>query len=105
MDVEGIKIPQQMEKCSSGWHLYMIQVLNKKRKEVFEYLRAAGIGVNVHYIPVYQHPYYRNHGYSGCCLPNAESFYERAISLPIYPALTAEQQQYIINKVIEVVVE
>ncbi len=104
-DVEGIKIPQQMENCSSGWHLYMIQVLNKKRKEVFEYLRAAGIGVNVHYIPVYQHPYYRNHGYSGCCLPNAESFYERAISLPVYPALTAEQQQYIINKVIEVVVE
>lgn len=100
-NVQGIKTPQQMENCSSGWHLYMIQVMNKNRREVFDRLRAAGIGVNVHYIPVYQHPYYRNHGYSDCCLPNAENFYERAVSLPIYPALTVEQQQYVIDKVIE----
>ncbi len=102
-NVQGIKIPQQMESCSSGWHLYMIQVMNKDRKEVFDRLRAAGIGVNVHYIPVYQHPYYRSHGYSDCCLPNAEEFYERAVSLPIYPALTVEQQQYVIDKVIEAI--
>ena len=104
-DVAGIKIPKQIADGNSGWHLYMIQVMNKSRKEVFDQLRAVGIGVNVHYIPVYQHPYYQNHGYSGCCLPNAESFYERAISLPIHPALTAEQQQYVIDKVLEVVEE
>ncbi|MDE5864711.1 MAG: UDP-4-amino-4,6-dideoxy-N-acetyl-beta-L-altrosamine transaminase [Lachnospiraceae bacterium] len=104
-DVAGIKIPEQIEGGNSGWHLYMIQVMNKNRKEVFDQLRAAAIGVNVHYIPVYQHPYYQNHGYSDCCLPNAESFYERAISLPIHPALTVEQQQYVIDKVLEVVEE
>lgn len=103
--VEGIKIPKQIADGNSGWHLYMIQVTNKSRKEVFDQLRVAGIGVNVHYIPVYQHPYYRSHGYFNCCCPNAEDFYERAISLPIYPALTGEQQQYVINKVIENVME
>jgi len=103
-DLEGVKLPWQMAGCDSGWHLYMIQVINgKSRKEVFDELRATGIGVNVHYIPVYQHPYYRNHGYSDCFLPNAESFYERAISLPIFPALMEDQQKYVINKVVETV--
>lgn len=104
-NVEGIKIPQQIADCNSGWHLYMIQVMNKSRKEVFDELRATEIGVNVHYIPVYQHPYYQNHGYSDCCCQNAEDFYERAISLPIYPVLTVKQQQYVIDKVIEIVAE
>ncbi|MDE5779084.1 MAG: UDP-4-amino-4,6-dideoxy-N-acetyl-beta-L-altrosamine transaminase [Lachnospiraceae bacterium] len=104
-DVADIKIPKQIADGNSGWHLYMIQVMNKSRKEVFDQLRTVGIGVNVHYIPVYQHPYYQNHGYSACCLPNAESFYERAISLPIHPALTVEQQQYVIDKVLEFVEE
>lgn len=102
-DVNGIRIPKQLEGAKSGWHLYMIQVLHKKRKEVFDRLRAAGIGVNVHYIPVYKHPYYQNHGYAGCNCPNAEDFYERAISLPIYPTLTAEQQDYVIDRVIDCV--
>lgn len=102
-DVEGLKIPQQLEDCNSGWHLYMIQVIHKKRKEIFDALRAVGIGVNVHYIPIYQHPYYRIHGYSNCCCKNAENFYEHAISLPIYPTLTEEQQQYIIDKLINIV--
>ena len=76
----------------------MIQVMDKNRKEVFDRLRDVGIGVNVHYIPVYQHPYYQNHGYSECCCPNAEAFYERAVSLPIFPALTEEEQEYIVKQ-------
>ena len=99
---EGIKIPMQLPVCNSGWHLYMIQIMDKNRKEVFDRLRDVGIGVNVHYIPVYQHPYYQNHGYSECCCPNAEAFYERAVSLPIFPALTEEEQEYIIKQLVEI---
>lgn len=101
--IRGIQIPTQAEGAESGWHLYVIQVLFKNRASVFEKLRQAGIGVNVHYIPVYQHPYYQNHGYGNCCCPNAEDFYKRAITLPLYPALTKEQQEYVIEKVIEYV--
>ncbi len=100
-EIENIKTPAQSADCMSGWHLYMIQILDKDRKEVFDKLRDAGIGVNVHYIPVYKHPYYQNCGYSDCCCPKAEMFYSRAISLPIFPELTEEQQQYVIDKVIE----
>lgn len=101
--LNGIRIPEQMDGCESGWHLYMIQVLEKDRKEVFDRLRAAGIGVNVHYIPVYQFPYYRQHGYKDVCCEQAEQFYARAISLPVFPALTEEQQEYVIQKVKEFV--
>lgn len=97
----GIRIPEMPNNVKSGWHLYVIQILKKDRKAVFDKLREAGIGVNVHYIPVYKHPYYQKIGYRNCCCPNAEKFYERAISLPIFPALTLEEQQYVIDKVIE----
>lgn len=98
-DVEGIQIPEQQPGCDSGWHLYMIQVPKCRRREIFEGLRAAGIGVNVHYIPVYQHPYYQEHGYAEVHCPHAEDFYQRAISLPIYPGLTQEQQDYVVEQV------
>lgn len=98
-DVKGIKIPKQIEGATSGWHLYMIQV--DDRKKIFDKLRKTGIGVNVHYIPVYKHPYYQNNGYERCCCPVAESYYSRAISLPIFPGLTNEQQQYVIGEVIK----
>lgn len=103
VDVKGVQIPAQKKECQSGWHLYMIQVLEKDRKEVFDKLREAGIGVNLHYIPVYQHPYYQRNGYADCHCTNAEQFYSRAISLPIFPALTEKQQQYVIDKVLEFV--
>lgn len=103
--IEAVKIPYQRKECSSGWHLYMLQVLNRDRKEVFDKLREAGIGVNVHYIPVYRHPYYQQHGYSECHCEQAELFYSRAVSLPVFPALTDEQQQFVIDKVIEFTTE
>lgn len=102
-DTDKIKIPFQLDEGQSGWHLYMIQVMQTDRKKVFDRLRELGIGVNVHYIPVYKHPYYQRHGYSICCCPIAEEFYNRVISLPIYPAMTEEQQEYVIQKVLEVV--
>ena len=102
-NVPGIQIPLQQTGCESGWHLYMIQVLDKDRKEVFDRLRQKEIGVNVHYIPVYQHPYYQRNGYKDCHCSNAETFYSRAISLPIFPDLTREQQQYVIDEVISAI--
>lgn len=100
-DIPQIKTPGQQEGCQSGWHLYMIQTMERSRREVFEGLRQAGIGVNVHYIPVYRHPYYQRNGYAGVHCLNAEAFYERAISLPIFPGLTGQQQDYVIEHVIK----
>lgn len=98
---EGIVTPKQAEGCNNSYHLYVIQVLKHDRKEVFDKLREAGIGVNVHYIPVYKHPYYQANGYKDVCCKNAEEFYNRIISLPLYPELTIEQQDYVIEKVME----
>lgn len=101
--VNGIKIPNQLECTLSGWHLYMICVKPSRRKEIFDGLRQLGIGVNVHYIPVYKHPYYQRNGYKNCCLKNSEEFYAGAISLPIHPSLSDKEQNYVIEKVIELV--
>ena len=97
--VKSIVTPYQSKDANSGWHLYIIQVQN--RKEVFEYLRSKGIGVNLHYIPVYYHPYYREHGYKDTRCTVAEEIYEHIISLPIYPLLTEEEQEYVIRMVKE----
>ena len=98
---EQIQLPYQKEGCDNAWHLYVIRIKNGKRKEIFEKLRAVGIGVNVHYIPVYQHPYYRTHGYAEVTCPNAEEYYKECISLPMYPDLKEEEQEYVIEKVLE----
>lgn len=98
-DCENIQCPYQKPGCENAWHLYVIRIKGGKRKEVFEELREAGIGVNVHYIPVYQHPYYQEHGYKDISCPNAEQYYEEAISLPIYPALKEAEQEYVIKTV------
>ena len=91
--IPGIVLPPpERTNETSAWHLYPIQVDPKKRRAIFEAFRAAGIGVQVHYLPVYRHPYYESIGYKkGLCL-NAESFYAREISIPIYPRLSKRDQ-------------
>lgn len=101
-DCANIVTPYQLQNTESGWHLYIIQVKNCNRKEVFEKLREYGIAVNVHYIPVYMHPYYQNIGYANVKCKNAEEIYSHIISLPLYPALTDEEQEYVIEKVKEI---
>ncbi|MGN0513857.1 MAG: UDP-4-amino-4,6-dideoxy-N-acetyl-beta-L-altrosamine transaminase [Lachnospiraceae bacterium] len=101
--VEAITVPQQMNEVKSAWHLYIIQVAAEKRLEIFNKLREAGIGVNVHYIPVYTFPYYRQNGYLDTICPNAEELYTHIISLPIFYSLTDEEQDYVIEKVKELV--
>lgn len=87
-----VEIPTVMDDRTSAWHLYVIRLrlerLSATRTEVFKALRAENIGVAVHYIPVPWHPYYANLGYRKGQWPEAESSYERMLSLPIFPAMT-----------------
>ena len=89
----GIILPTERAYSDSAWHLFPIRLDLKSshttRKDVFEALRAENIGVNVHYIPVHLHPYYRNRfGYVGGEYPFAEAAYESLISLPIFHSMT-----------------
>lgn len=97
VDCDNIITPYQLSDTESGWHLYIVQVKNCDRRQVFEAMREKGIGVNVHYIPVYMHPYYQEHGYENVHCANAEEIYSHIISLPLYPGLTSEQQDYVID--------
>jgi UDP-4-amino-4,6-dideoxy-N-acetyl-beta-L-altrosamine transaminase len=94
--------PWQHADSYSGLHLYVVRLRSEGakfiRREVFERLRVAGIGVNVHYIPVYHQPYYARLGFNPSDFPEAESYYAEAISLPMYPGLTEEQQLEIVQR-------
>lgn len=84
----------------SAFHLYVVRVprrdANWSRREVFERMRASGIGVNVHYIPVHTQPYYRAMGFRPGDYPEAERYYSEAISLPMYPTMTDGQQDQVV---------
>jgi UDP-4-amino-4,6-dideoxy-N-acetyl-beta-L-altrosamine transaminase len=88
--------PHEDPAGKSSWHLYVIQLdleaLGKTRRAVFERMRAAGILVNVHYIPVHLQPYYRALGFEKGQFPAAERYYERALSLPLYYELSEADQ-------------
>ncbi len=98
-----ITTPWQHADAGSAWHLYVIRVdrsrASQSHRAVFDELRSAGIGVNLHYIPVYLQPYYRQLGFEPGLCPNAESYYAEAISLPMFPSITDEQQQEVIAEV------
>ena len=84
----------------SALHLYPVQVLagsGTTRRKVFDSMRAAGIGVNVHYLPIYLHPYYRRLGFEPGLCPNSEAYYARAISLPMHARLEPAQQQHVVD--------
>lgn len=91
-----LDLPEECPAGQSAWHLYIIKLHDENRRlTVFEALRSAGIGVNVHYIPIHTQPYYQQLGFQWGDLPQAEDFYSRIISLPLYADLTAEQQQIV----------
>jgi len=93
--------PWQHPDSYSGAHLYVIRLklgqIRKTHREVFEALRTAGIGVNLHYIPVYRQPFYLGLGFKAGLCPEAEQYYAEAISLPMYPALTDVQQDQVVS--------
>ena len=92
-----LKLPV-FDDLKSAWHIYMVELTQHDRKTVFEQLHAKGVGVNVHYIPIHLHPYYQQLGFKQGDFPIAENFYNNALTLPLFPSLTDEQQ----NKVIDV---
>lgn len=97
-NIKGILLPVKRDNIKSSWHLYVMQV-EDRRKQAFEALRKSGIGVNVHYIPVHLQPYYKNLGYKAGDYPNAEAYYKRAITLPLYPRMTDEDADRVIKEV------
>jgi len=101
-------IPVEQDYCQSSFHLYTIRLKDHfidKRTAIFTRLREEGLGVQVHYIPVYLHPYYRELGYQKGCCPMAEDFYQRAISIPIYHGMTEIERDIVVSTVLKVMRE
>ena len=95
----NLKIPYRNPASKSALHLYVIQVEPSKHRRIFHKLRENNIGVNLHYIPVHTQPYYQKLGFTWGDFPNSENYYKRAISLPIFPTLTENEQSYVIETV------
>jgi UDP-4-amino-4,6-dideoxy-N-acetyl-beta-L-altrosamine transaminase len=98
----GIGFQHILERAYSAFHLFVIQLPNgDNHKRIFDGLRASGVGVNLHYIPVHLQPYYRALGFTNGDFPNAESYYEKAISLPMFPNLDNEKFRLVVNATLE----
>ncbi|ROL85741.1 UDP-4-amino-4,6-dideoxy-N-acetyl-beta-L-altrosamine transaminase [Pseudomonas chlororaphis] len=104
-----LTLPQAQEQAQSAWHLYVVRLqperIRRTHREVFEALREAGVGVNLHYIPVHLQPYYRDLGFAAGDFPEAERYYGEAISLPLFPALDDEQQTYVVEQLRQLIQE
>jgi UDP-4-amino-4,6-dideoxy-N-acetyl-beta-L-altrosamine transaminase len=97
-----LRRPGRQDKADSSWHLYVIRLDDPARhRAVFEALRAACIGVSLHYIPVHLQPYYRNMGFSPGDFPASEDYYARAISIPLHAGLTDEEQREVVAAISE----
>lgn len=103
----GVHLPQSgtQERARSGLHLYIVEfdfsALKTKRERFMARLRAHGVGSQVHYIPVYRHPLYaERYGFDPARFPNAEAYYSRCLSLPLYPGLTDEDVERIVSTVL-----
>ena len=90
--------PHVPEKVFHGYHLYVIQV--EKRKELYDYLLTQDIVPQVHYIPTHLMPYYKNFGWKNGDFPVAEGYYQKCLSIPLFPSLTDEEQDYVIEKIV-----
>ena len=95
-----VKAPHRGADTYSGFHLYVIRLdlasIGRSRRQVFESMRAQGIGVNVHYIPIHTQPYYQAKGFRDGDFPEAERYYAEAISLPMYAILSLDQQDEVV---------
>jgi UDP-4-amino-4,6-dideoxy-N-acetyl-beta-L-altrosamine transaminase len=93
--------PWQHPETQSSFHLYIVRVDSHAHRRVYERLQSAGIGVNLHYMPVYSHPYYQRLGFAPGLWSQADRYYSEAITLPLYPAMKDGQQDEVIATVIE----
>lgn len=96
-----LKLPQRADNRSSAWHLYVIRLAASERLRVFNAMRRAGIGVNVHYTPVHLQPYYRKLGFARGQFPNAETHGAEAITLPLHPGLSATELDVVVGALAE----
>ena len=98
-----ITTPWQHPDSYSGLHLYPVRLhldkIAKNHRQVFENMRHQGVGVNLHYIPVYRQPYYERMGFKQGYCPESEAYYNEVISLPMYPLLTDSQLESVVNKI------
>jgi UDP-4-amino-4,6-dideoxy-N-acetyl-beta-L-altrosamine transaminase len=92
-----VVVPYQSPDGLSAYHLYPVQVPPGQRRAVFDRMRSAGIGVNVHYIPVHTQPVYRRLGFRDGYCPNAEMYYARALSLPMFSRMTHDEQNTVVG--------
>ena len=101
-----LTLPYQHPDTQSSWHLYVIRLnldkISKTHRQIFDELRQAGIGVNLHYIPVHTQPYYQNIGFKEGDFPIAEGYYQSAISMPLYYGLGEENQDRVITMLREI---
>ncbi|MBK1636515.1 UDP-4-amino-4,6-dideoxy-N-acetyl-beta-L-altrosamine transaminase [Rhodovulum adriaticum] len=96
----ALRRPGRQAGACSAWHLYVIRLDDRTRhRGVFEALRAGGIGVNLHYIPVHLQPYYRELGFGSGDFPVAEDYYARAISIPLHAGLTDDEQSSVVDAI------
>ncbi|WP_413718475.1 UDP-4-amino-4,6-dideoxy-N-acetyl-beta-L-altrosamine transaminase [Silicimonas sp. MF1-12-2] len=93
--------PERLDRAYSAFHLYVIRVDGARRRQVFDHLRANGIGANVHYIPVHTQPYWRRFGFDDGQFPVAENYYARAISIPLYPTMSEDDQDTVVRVLTE----
>lgn len=94
-----VKYQSSFDGARNAYHLFVIEVDN--RKDLYDILREKGIFSQIHYIPVHKLPYYKEIGYQDADLSNSETYYRRCISLPMYPTLSNEEQDYVIENVIK----
>ena len=97
-DVPGLRLPIQRDGVDALRHLYPVRVLDGRRREVYDRLREAGIGVQVNYIPVYWHPAFADLGYQRGMCPVAEAFYAEELSLPLFVDLTDADQDRVVEE-------
>jgi UDP-4-amino-4,6-dideoxy-N-acetyl-beta-L-altrosamine transaminase len=99
-DLDAIFLPHVRDAVEPGWHLFVVRVAHAaRRRRFFDRLRELGLGVQVHYIPVHHHPYYRELGFERGSCPVAEDYAARAVSLPIFPRMTDEDVDRVIATV------
>jgi dTDP-4-amino-4,6-dideoxygalactose transaminase len=101
-DVPGLRLPRPRPEAVPMWHLYAVRVLDGRRREVYDRMRAAGIGVQVNYLPAYRHPVFADLGYQRGRCPAAEAFYAEQLSLPLFPGLTDAEQDRVVGALHEI---
>jgi dTDP-4-amino-4,6-dideoxygalactose transaminase len=104
MQLQGLplKLPDISSSDLCAWHVYMVEVTKHAREDIYDGLVARGIGVNVHYIPIHLQPYYQTLGFSKGDFPNAERYYQNALTLPLFPSMTADEQDRVVQALKEV---